>query len=115
MLGFDGMTVWAINPLMGPRPREITGPQADDDAPGRRRLRQPAARLQGQGPTVELVGTEPVQGIKMHRLRVTKKSGAIQEIYLNAETSLESRIVCRSSSDGRKGIVTLGILQLQGR
>ena len=28
VLGFDGMTVWNINPLVSPKAREITGPQA---------------------------------------------------------------------------------------
>jgi outer membrane lipoprotein-sorting protein len=106
VLGFDGKTVWAINPLMGPRPREITGPQADMTRQDADDFDSLLLDYKAKGHTVELVGTEAVRGIKMHRLRVTKKSGAIQEVYLNAETLLESRMVMQVEREGRKGIVT---------
>jgi outer membrane lipoprotein-sorting protein len=106
VLGFDGQTVWAINPLMGPRPREITGPQADMTRQDADDFDSLLLDYKAKGHTVELVGTEAVQGIKMHRLRVTKKTGSIQEIYLNAETGLESKVVMQVEREGRKGIVT---------
>ncbi len=43
----------------------------------------------------------------MHRLRLTWKNGTIQEIYINAETMLESRTVMQVEQGGRKAIVTL--------
>ncbi len=42
----------------------------------------------------------------MHRLRVTEKNGQIREIYINAETMLESKIVMQVEQGGRKAIVT---------
>lgn len=107
VLGFDGKTVWAINPLMSPKPREITGPQADMTRQDADDFDSVLLDYQVKGDTVELVGTEAVQGITMHRLRVTKKKGAIHEVYLNAETMLESKMVMQVEQGGRKGIVAL--------
>ena len=107
VLGFDGTTVWAINPLVSPRPREITGPQADMTRQDADDFDSVLLDYKSKGRTVELVGSEPVQGIAMHRLRVTGKNGSIQELYLNAETMLESKMVMQVEQGGRKGIVAL--------
>ena len=106
VLAFDGKTVWGINPLMSPRPREITGPQADMTRQDADDFDSVLLDYKAKGRTVELIGTEAVQGITMHRLRVTTKTGAIQEIYLNADTMLEAKMVMQVEQGGRKGVVT---------
>jgi outer membrane lipoprotein-sorting protein len=105
VLGFDGTTVWAINPLISPRPREITGPQADMTRKDSSDFDSLLLDYKAKGHTVELVGTEVVGGVSMHRLKVTMKTGAIQEIYLNAQTLLESKMVMQVEQGGRKGTV----------
>jgi outer membrane lipoprotein-sorting protein len=106
ILASDGKTVWAVNPLMSTRPREITGPQADMTRQDGDDFDSVLLDYKAKGHTIELVGTEAVQGITMHRLRVTTKTGVIQEIYINAETMLESKMVMQIEQGGRKGIVT---------
>jgi outer membrane lipoprotein-sorting protein len=106
VVGFDGKTVWGINPLMSPRPREITGPQADMTRQDADDFDTLLLDYKAKGRTVELVGTEAVQGISMHRLRVTSKNGTIQEIFINADTMLEAKIVMQMEQGGRKGVVT---------
>jgi outer membrane lipoprotein-sorting protein len=107
VLGFDGMTVWAINPLLGPTAREITGPQADKTRQDAGDFDTPLLDYKARGTKVELIGTEAVQGITMHRLRVSLKNGTIQETYLNAATMLESRTVMQLEQGSRKATVTL--------
>ena len=107
VLGFDGKTVWGINPLMSARAREITGPQAEMTRQDADDFDSLLLDYKSKGRAIELVGTEPVQGIAMHRLRVTGKNGQIQEVYLNAETMLESKMVMQVEQGGRKGIVAL--------
>jgi outer membrane lipoprotein-sorting protein len=107
VLAFDGKTVWGINPLISSRPREITGPQADMTRQDADDFDSVLLDYKEKGRTIELVGTEPVQGVTMHRLRITSKTGQIQEIYLNAETMLESKMVMQVEQAGRKGIVAL--------
>ena len=92
---FDGKTLWQINPLISPRPRDIPAASETRQTPTTSTACCSTTRQKGR--TVELVGTEPVQGINMHRLRVTEKNGQIRDIYINAETMLESKAVCRSS------------------
>jgi outer membrane lipoprotein-sorting protein len=106
VVGFDGKTVWGINPLMSPRPREITGPQADMTRQDADDFDTLLLDYKAKGRTVELAGTETVQGITMHRLRVTSKNGTVQEIFINAETMLEAKIVMQMEQGGRKGVVT---------
>ena len=106
ILAFDGKTVWAVNPLMSTRPREITGPPADKTRQDADDFDSVLLDYKAKGRAVELVGTEAVQGITMHRLRVTTKTGAIQEVYINAETMLESKMVMQIEQAGRKGVVT---------
>jgi len=97
---FDGKTLWQINPLISPRPREIPAPPEAED------FDSLLLDYKEKGRTVELVATEPVQGINMHRLRVTEKNGQIRDIYINAETMLESKAVVQVEQGARKAIVT---------
>ena len=62
VLGFDGKTVWAINPLTGTRAREITGPQADMTRQDAGDFDSVLLDYKDKGHTVELVGTEAVAG-----------------------------------------------------
>lgn len=106
VVGFDGMTVWQINPLVSPKPREISGPQADRTRQDAGDFDTPLLDYKARGTTVELVGTEPVQGVTTHRLKVAWKNGSIQEIFISAETMLEAKIVMQMEQGGRKGVVT---------
>ena len=86
----DGTHVWMINPMMG------GGAAGDHRSAGRRgqggrRLRQRAPRLQGEGTTIELIGTEPIDGKPAYHLKITKKSGLVQDYYLDVDTGLEVR------------------------
>jgi outer membrane lipoprotein-sorting protein len=103
---FDGTTVWGLNPMMSPFPQEVTGPQADLTRQDAADFDTPLLDYKTKGYTVELVGTEPVQGITMHHLRLTKKTGGIQDYYLNSETFLESKTVTQVELAGKKGINT---------
>ena len=100
VMAFDGKTLWQINPLISPRPRDMPAPPEAED------FDSLLLDYKEKGRTVELVGTEPVQGINMHRLRVTEKNGQIRDIYINAETMLESKAVVQVEQGGRKAIVT---------
>ena len=100
VMAFDGKTLWQINPLISPRPRDMPAPPEAED------FDSLLLDYKEKGRTVELVGTEPVQGINMHRLRVTDKNGQIRDIYINAETMLESKAVVQVEQGGRKAIVT---------
>jgi outer membrane lipoprotein-sorting protein len=93
---FDGKTAWTVNPLTGSNaPTVITGPEVEG-------IRQeaefdsPFIDYKSKGYTITYVGTEDANGKKMYHLRLSAKSGAAQECYLDAETGLEVRTVSPS-------------------
>jgi outer membrane lipoprotein-sorting protein len=104
VVAFDGTTLWGINPLISPKPQQITGPAAD-------RTRQDADDFDSvlldynqKGYKVELIpNADPASSGP--RLRVTKKNGAVQEIHLNATTFLEDRITMEVSQEGKKALI----------
>lgn len=102
----DGQTVWAVNPL-SPTPREVTGPQADAAKLEASEFDPVLLDSKDKGHTIELVGKEPVDGIATYHLRVTKKNGPTQDIYLNADTLLEAKMTMNIDQGARKGTASI--------
>jgi outer membrane lipoprotein-sorting protein len=101
--GFDGTTLWAINPLAGPDAREVTGPAATRAREEADDFDSVLLDYKNKGYTVDLVPSlEP--GAPLH-LRVTKKNGRVQDIYLDPATFLEQRISTELDQGGSKTIV----------
>jgi outer membrane lipoprotein-sorting protein len=111
--GFDGTTVWMINPMAGADgPREVTGPQADmarEDADFDGLL----VDYKAKGHTVEFVGTETVGGRKLQHLKITKKNGQVQDYYIDPETGMEARTVMTVEQGGMKAEVTTDLSNYQ--
>jgi len=88
---FDGAKVWAINPMLGPGPRELTGQQADmirDQAS----FDGPLVSYKDRGDTLEMAGSADLGGAKAWKLKLTRKiGGRTMFIYLDADTGLEKQ------------------------
>lgn len=98
---FDGTTAWTINPMTGGGPQALTGSAANmaiDSAD----LEGPLVGYKEKGHTIELVGTEPVDGKPAHHLKITRKTGTVQHLYLDAETGLERKTVLSIEQGGMK-------------
>jgi outer membrane lipoprotein-sorting protein len=99
---FDGTTPWTINPMMGSdTPQEITGPQGDmmkSDADFDGALMD----YKDKGHTIELVGTEKLDGKEVHHLKVTKKGGTVQHYFLDAESGIELKTSAEIEQGGAK-------------
>ena len=98
---FDGTRGWALNPSMGNAPVEVPvgvarrmAEQADFDGP----LVDAAAK----GHKVELVGTEPVGEAPAYKLRLLKKSGEEQFLFIDATTWLEIKSQGDIDQNGRR-------------
>jgi outer membrane lipoprotein-sorting protein len=99
IVGFDGARAWMINPMMGqPQPQEIQGErlamvkqQADLDGP--------LVDYKAKGTTIEVQGLETVDGKRVHKLRVTPKTGRPVTLYLDADTGLEAKTVMDAPAD----------------
>ena len=99
---FDGQKAWMVNPFMGSNtPQEIPGPQSDlmkdnSDFDG------PLVDYQAKGSKVELVGPDTVDGTKAYHLKVTQKNGRVTDVYLDAASGLEIKLVNEISQVGQK-------------
>jgi outer membrane lipoprotein-sorting protein len=103
LIGFDGKTVWSVDPRRGSdAPEEVTGPmanmfreQADFDGP--------LLDYKQRGFTIELVGKETYRDKPVYHLKITSKSGQMQHFFLDAETGLEAKTVTPVDQGGLKG------------
>jgi outer membrane lipoprotein-sorting protein len=105
---FDGDKAWMINPMMGAdAPQEVQGAQADmtreqSDFDG------PLMDYKSKGTTVELVkgdgpdGTEKLaDGTKVYKLKITRKGGRIQYIYLDSASGIEVKTTNQIEQGGQ--------------
>jgi hypothetical protein len=88
---WDGKDAWQISPFQGRRdPEKMSGDDAKslaDDAT----VGGPLVDWQAQGSKLEYLGTEDIDGTEAHKLKVTRKNGDIEFVYLDPEYFLEIR------------------------
>jgi outer membrane lipoprotein-sorting protein len=96
---FDGAKAWTINPMTG-EAAEVTGPPLDamrnsSDFDG------PLLDYAQKGITLELEGQETVDGAKAHKIKITRKDGQVQHLFLNADTGLEVKALNEVTAGGQ--------------
>jgi outer membrane lipoprotein-sorting protein len=97
---YDGETAWMINPMMGSaEPMDVTGPEADGliesgDLDGQ------LWNYKEKGHTLELEGTEEVDGAEAYVLKLTKKNGNIDYYYMETESYLILKIKSKTIMNG---------------
>lgn len=97
---FDGKSFWMSRGTMAPQ--ELAGPQAAysmQDA----EFDSVFVDYKAKGYKIDLVGKEALAGKPVYHLKVTKKSGPVQDFYLDAETGLEKKISVRVEAPSRDG------------
>jgi outer membrane lipoprotein-sorting protein len=88
---FDGQNGWALMPFLGsPDPAPITGQelkefgdQADIDGG--------LVDYKVKGSTIELLGKDKVEGADAYKLKLTRKNGDTDTVFLDANTYLQIR------------------------
>jgi photosystem II stability/assembly factor-like uncharacterized protein len=92
MQAYDGREGWQISPFQGRLDAEKA---SDDDARGmaqQAELDGPLINWRGKGHRIEYLGSEDVDGTPAIKLRVTRKDGDLQYVYLDPDSHLEIRI-----------------------
>lgn len=97
---FDGERAWMLNPMSN-GPQELQGEQVElmkdqTDFAG------VLADYKTKGHTVELAGSDIVQGKKTNKLKVTRKNGQVQYLDLDVESGLEVRSTTELDQQGNK-------------
>ncbi len=97
---YDGKEGWKISPFQGRKDPEKMS--ADDlkslieDA----EVDGPLIDWKEKGSTVDYLGTEDVDGTQAHKLKVTRKNGDVNYVYLDPDHFLEIRILSQRLEHG---------------
>ncbi len=99
---YDGEVGWAIMPFLGKdKPEEMAEDQLKD-------IKEMAEfdgmllNYKEKGHSVELLGTEEVDGTEAYKLQVTKASGDVVTLYLDAEYYVEFKSVEKRDVQGNE-------------
>src|SRR5947209_10021355 len=99
---YDGTEGWKISPVGGRKdPEKVSVDDAKslvEDA----EIDGPLIDWKAKGSTVEYLGTEDVDGTQAHKLRVVRKNGDINYVYLDPDAFLEIRIITQRLENGAR-------------
>jgi hypothetical protein len=97
---YDGTEGWKISPFGGRKdPEKVSVDDAKslvEDA----EIDGPLVDWKTKGSTVEYLGTEDVDGTLAHKLKVTRKNGDVNYVYLDPEFFLEIRVITQRLENG---------------
>jgi hypothetical protein len=97
---YDGKEGWKVSPFFGRKDPER---MAADDVKALvedNEIGGPLADWKAKGSTVEYLGTEDVDGTPAHKLKVVRKNGDVNFVYLDPDHFLEIRIVTQRMRHG---------------
>lgn len=100
ILAYDGTEGWKISPFGG---RKDPEKMSTDDAKALledAEIDGPLINWKEKGSTVEYLGTEDVDGTPAHKLRVVRKNGDINYVFLDPDHFLEIRIITQRMQNG---------------
>jgi hypothetical protein len=91
--GFDGLTPWLVNPLIGAvRPIIVSGPNADMIRE-QSQFDGPLVDYKSRGLTVSVEGLETAGEQALLHLRLTTPSQRVRHLYLDAVTYLDAKLM----------------------
>lgn len=85
----DGDAGWTIQPMTGKQDAERMSADDLKEAQDQADFEGPLVDYKKKGHKVELIGKEKIEGTDAYKLKVTKKNGDIETIYLDADAFLE--------------------------
>jgi len=98
--GFDGKEGWRVSPFQG---RKDPEKMSADDCKGLiedAEIDGPLVDWKVKGSTVDYLGTEDVDGTPAHKLKVVRKNGDVNFVYLDPDHFLEIRILTQRIEHG---------------
>ncbi|KVT60073.1 outer membrane lipoprotein-sorting protein [Burkholderia ubonensis] len=89
---YDGAQGWKVRPFLGRNEVEPYSPAEAKSAAQSAELDGPLVDYASKGSTVQLLGTETVEGHRAYVLKVTTKERAERRVWIDAATFLELKI-----------------------
>jgi hypothetical protein len=97
---FDGKEGWKISPFQGRKDPEKMSADDTKSLIEDAEVDGPLVDWKEKGSQVEYLGTEDVDGTLAHKLKVTRKNGDVNYVYLDPDHFLEIRIVSQRTERG---------------
>jgi len=97
---FDGKEGWRISPFRGRKDPEKMSADDTKSLVEDAEIEGPLVDWKAKGSTVEYLGTQDVDGTEAHKLKVTRKNGDVNFVYLDPDHFLEIRIVSQRTEQG---------------
>ena len=97
---WDGQQAWSVQPFEGRRDAQRTSADEAKDTAREADFDGPLVDWREKGHRVEYLGTEDIDGTAAHKLRVVRKDGDTQYLYLDPDHWLEIRVVTESRVRG---------------
>lgn len=97
---FDGKEGWKISPFQGRKDPEKMSADDTKSLIEDAEIEGPLVDWREKGSTVEYLGTEDVDGTQAHKLKVTRKNGDVNYVYLDPDHFLEIRVLSQRIERG---------------
>jgi len=97
---FDGKEGWKISPFQGRKDPEKLSVDDLKSLAEDAEVGGPLLDWKEKGNKVEYLGTEDVDGTQAHKLKVTKKDGDVNFVFLDPDAFLEIRILSQRMEHG---------------
>jgi hypothetical protein len=97
---YDGKEGWRVSPFQGRKDPEKMAVDDSKSLIEDAEIEGPLLDWKAKGSTVDYLGTEDVDGTLAHKLKVVRKNGDVNFVYLDPEHFLEIRIVTQRSEHG---------------
>lgn len=99
---YDGKSGWQVQPFMGKTEPEPMNEQEQKAMEKQLEDMDLLTKYKEKGHTFELVGKEELEGSPVYKLKLTKKSGEVANVYLDAETYLVVRQTGKTQVQGQE-------------
>lgn len=97
---FDGTQGWKISPFQGRKDPEVMSADDTKSLVEDAEIDGPLVDWKGKGSVVEYLGMEDVDGTLAHKVKVTRKNGDVNFVYLDPDHFLEIRVVTQRVVQG---------------
>ncbi|HEY2615666.1 MAG TPA: hypothetical protein VGI42_08135 [Chthoniobacterales bacterium] len=97
---FDGAQGWKISPFSGRKDPEKMSADDTKSLLEEAEIDGPLVDWKTKGSTVEYLGTEDVEGTPAHKLKVVRKNGDVNYVYLDPDHFLEIRVLSQRTEQG---------------
>ena len=100
---FDGQNGWAIMPFLGKKdPEPMSADELKDVEDMGEFFEGPLLDYAAKGHQVELLGKEEAEGTPVYKLKLTKKNGDIETLFLDADAYLQIKAEGKSTRRGQE-------------